>query len=78
MKTKEQKILKLILITFWSMCNIIWAIATYENPENIAINHTMAQITICADIIFAIMLLIVRSKIKKELTSDGFWAPVKI
>ena len=82
LKTKEQKswftVLKLILIAFWSMCNMIYVLATYENPENIVIIHTMAQITICADIIFAIMLLIVRSKIKKELTSDGFWAPVKI
>ena len=82
LKTKEQKswftVLKLILVAFWSMCTMIWTIATYENPENINIIHTMAQITICADIIFAAMLLIVRSKIKKEFTSDAFWAPVKI
>ena len=82
LKTKEQKswftVLKLILVAFWSMCNMIYVLATYENPENVVIIHTMAQITICADIIFAIMLLIVRSKIKKEFTSDAFWAPVKI
>ena len=82
LKTKEQKswftLLKLILAAFFSMCNMIYVLATYENPENVVIVHTMAQITICADIIFAIMLLIVRSKIKKEFTSDAFWAPVKI
>ena len=82
LKTKGQKswftLLKLILVAFLSMCSMIYVLATYENPENVVIVHTMAQITICADIIFAIMLLIVRSKIKKEFTSDAFWAPVKI
>ena len=51
---------------------------TYENPENVVIIHTFAKITICGGIIFAVILLIVRSKIKKELTSDAFWAPTKI
>ena len=60
------------------MCNMIYVLATYENPENVVIIHTMAKITIFADIIFAIMLLIARSKIKKEFKSDSFWAPVKI
>ena len=82
LKTKEQKswftLLKLILGAFFSMCNMIYVLATYEDPENVVIIHTMAQITICASIIFAIMLLIVGSKIKKEFTSDAFWAPVKI
>ena len=51
---------------------------TYENPENVVIIHTFAKITICEDIIFVVMLLIVRSKIKKELSPDSFWAPKKI
>ena len=82
LKTKEQKswfmFLKLILIAFWSMCNMIWTLATYDDPENVTIIHTIAKITILADLVFAIMLFIVRSKIKKELTSDAFWAPTKI
>jgi len=82
LKTKEQKswfmFLKLILIAFWSMCNMIWTLATYEDPENVVIIHTFAKITIFAILVFAVMLFIVRSKIKKELTSDAFWAPTKI
>ena len=82
LKTKEQKswfmFLKLILIAFWSMCNMIWALATYEDPVNVVIIHTFCKITIFADLVFAVVLFIVRSKIKKELTSDAFWAPTKI
>ena len=70
--------LKLILIAFWSMCNMIWTLVTYDDRENVVIIHTIAKITIFADVVFAIMLFIVISKIKKELTSDAFWAPTKI
>lgn len=67
MKTKEQKslfmVLNFFLIAFCLMCNMIWAIASYENLENIVIIHTMAQFTIFAYIIFSVMLLIVGSKI---------------
>ena len=55
------------------MRTMIWTLVTYENPEKVVIIHTFAKITICADIIFAVMLLIVRSKIKKELTLDNFY-----
>ena len=71
-------VLKLILIAFWSMGTMIWILVTYENPENVVIIHTIAKITIFADLVFTAMLFIVRSKIKKELTSDAFWAPTKI
>ena len=57
---------------------MIWTLVTYENPENVVIIHTFARITIFANLVFAVMLFIVRSKIKKELTSDAFWAPTKI
>ena len=60
------------------MRTMILTLVTYENPENVVIIHTFAKITIFADLVFAIMLFIVRSKIKKELTSDAFWAPTKI
>ena len=61
------------------MRTMIWTLVSYENPENFVIIYTFAKILICADIIFALlMLLIFRSKIKKELTSDTFCAHTKI
>ena len=47
LKTKEQRrsftVLKLILITFWSMCYMIWAHATYENTGKVVIIHAMPK-----------------------------------
>ena len=60
------------------MRSMIPTLVTYENRENVVIIHTFAKITLCAVIIFAVMLLIVRSKIKTELTSDAVWASTKI
>ena len=82
LKTMSQRswftVLKLVAVAIWVFCFMTWTIATYENPENDYIIHNIAKIAIFADIIFVFILFIVVFKIKKELTSDAFWAPTKI
>ena len=88
LKSKSQKslftVFKLLLVDIWSFAFMVWTILmgpsvmTEGKEDGYYVINIIAKITIFANIFFAILILIVFYKIKKEFTSDAFWSPVKI